>query len=154
MDYHVYGLGLRSCSKKFKMDDFLTIGKTIKYIEEEKSLGYIYQLIDLHTHMHSFLLVEEYHETIKQLSKNKCWACQEGLATNNSMHDCKQDFNLIIEYFFDEATFFVNIEIRKRDFRFPGVENIEDAVWHLFCCSFIYIIKQQLYNRNFNLINV
>jgi hypothetical protein len=32
----------------------------------------------LHTHMHSLLLVEEYHETIKQLSKNKCWACQKG----------------------------------------------------------------------------
>jgi len=154
MDYHDYGLGLRSYSKKFKMDDFLTIGKTIEYLEEEKSLGYIYQLIDLHTHMHSLLLVEEYHETIKQLSKNKCWACQEGLASHNSMHDCEQDFNLIIEYFFDEATFFVNIEIRKRAFRFPGVENIEDAVWHLFGCSFIYIIKQQLYNRNFNLINV
>ncbi len=26
MDYHDYGLGLRSYSKKFKMDDFLTIG--------------------------------------------------------------------------------------------------------------------------------
>jgi hypothetical protein len=25
MDYHDYGLGLRSYSKKFKMDDFLTI---------------------------------------------------------------------------------------------------------------------------------
>ena len=70
------------------------------------------------------------------------------------MHECEQDFNLMIEYFNDEATFFVNIEIRKRDFRFPGVENIEDAVWHLFGCSLIYIIKQQLYNRNFNLINV
>jgi hypothetical protein len=78
MDYHDYGLGLRSYPKKFKMDDFLTIGKTIEYLEEEKSLGYIYQLIDLHTHMHSLLLVEEYHETIKQLGKNKCWACQEG----------------------------------------------------------------------------
>ena len=154
MDYHDYGLGLRSYSKKFKMDDFLTIGKTIEYLEEEKSLGYIYQLLDLLTHMHSLLLVEEYHETIKQLSKNKCWACQEGLASNNSMHDCEQDFNLIIEFFFDEATFFVNIEIRKRVFRFPGEENIKDAVWHLFGCSFIYIIKQQLYNRNFNLINV
>ena len=87
--------------------------------------------------MHSLLLVEEYHETIKQLSKNKCWACQEGLASNNSMHDCWQDFNLIIEFFFDEATFFVNIEIRKHAFRFPGVGNIEDAVWHLFGCSFI-----------------
>ncbi len=136
------------------MDDFLTIGKTIEYLEEEKSLSYIYQLLDLLTHMHSLLLVEEYHETIKQLSKNKCWACQEGLASINSMHDCEQDFNVIIEYFFDEATFFVNNEIRKRAFRFPGVENIEDAVWHLFGCSFIYIIKQQLYNRNFNLINV
>ena len=83
MDYHDYGLGLRSYSKKFKMDDFLTIGKTIEYLEEEKSLGYIYQLLDLLTHMHSLLLVEEYHETIKQLSKNKCWACQEGLASNN-----------------------------------------------------------------------
>jgi hypothetical protein len=41
------------------------------------------------------------------------------------MHDCEQDFNLIIEYFFDEATFFVNFEIRKRDFRFPGVENMQ-----------------------------
>jgi hypothetical protein len=67
--------------------------------------------------MHILLLVEEYHETIKQLSKNKCWACQEGLASNNSMHDCEQDLNLIIEYFFDEATFFVNIEMRKRDFQ-------------------------------------
>ncbi len=53
MDYHDYGLGLRSYSKKFKMDDFLTIGKTSEYLEEEKSLGYIYQLNDLHTHMHS-----------------------------------------------------------------------------------------------------
>ena len=78
MDYHDYGLGLRSYSKKFKMDDFLTIGKTIEYLEEEKSLGYTYQLIDLHTHMHSLLLVEEYHETIEQLSKNNCWTCQEG----------------------------------------------------------------------------
>jgi hypothetical protein len=32
------------------MDDFLTIGKTIEYLEEENSLGYIYQLIDLHTY--------------------------------------------------------------------------------------------------------
>jgi hypothetical protein len=46
------------------MDDFLTICKTIEYLEEEKSLGYIYQLIDLHTHMRSLLLNEEYHETI------------------------------------------------------------------------------------------
>jgi hypothetical protein len=140
--------------KNLKWMIFLTIGKTIEYLEEEKSLGYIYQLLDLLTHMHSLLLVLEYHETIKQLSKNKCWACQEGLASNNSMHDCEQYFNLMIEFFFDEATFFVNIEICKRAFRFPGVENIEYAVWHLFGCSFIYIIKQQLYNRNFNLINV
>jgi hypothetical protein len=63
MDNHDYGLGLRSSSLKFKMDDFLTIGKTFEYLEEEKSLVYIYQLIDLHTHMHSLLLVEEYHET-------------------------------------------------------------------------------------------
>jgi hypothetical protein len=35
MDYHDYGLGLRSYSKKFKMDDFLTIGKTIEYLEEK-----------------------------------------------------------------------------------------------------------------------
>jgi hypothetical protein len=60
---------------------------------------------------------------------------------------------MIIEYFIDEATFFVSIEIRKHAFRFPGVENKEDAVWHLFGCSFIYIIKQQLKNRNFNLMN-
>jgi hypothetical protein len=53
MDYHDYGLGLRSFSKKFKMDDFLTIGKTIEYLEEEKSLGYIYQLLDLLTLIHS-----------------------------------------------------------------------------------------------------
>ncbi len=52
-----YGLGLKSCSKKFKKDDFLTIGKTIEYLEVEKSLGYIYQLLDLLTHMHSLLLV-------------------------------------------------------------------------------------------------
>jgi hypothetical protein len=88
MDYHDYGRDLRSFSKKFKMDDFLTIGKTIEYLEEEKSSGCIYQLIDLHTNMHSLLLVEEYHETFKQLSKNKFWACQEGLASNSSMHDC------------------------------------------------------------------
>jgi hypothetical protein len=104
------------------MDDFLTLGKTIEYLEKEKSLGYTYQLIDLHTLMHSLLLVEKYHETIKQLSKNKCWACQVGLASNNSMHDDEQDFNLIIEYFFDEAPLFVNIEIRNLDFHFPGVE--------------------------------
>jgi hypothetical protein len=96
MDFHDYGLGLRSYSKKFKMDDFLTIGKTIEYLEEEKSLGNIYHLFDLHTHMHSLLLVEEYPETIKQLSKNKCCACQEGLACNNTMHDCEQNLNLII----------------------------------------------------------
>jgi hypothetical protein len=96
MDYHDYGLGLRSYSKIFKMDDFLTIGKTIEYLEEEKSLGNIYHLFDLHTQMHSLLLVEEYHETIKQLSKIKCWACQEGLASNNTMHDCEQNLNLII----------------------------------------------------------
>jgi hypothetical protein len=78
--------------------------------------------------MHSLLLVEEYHETIKQLSKYKSWACQEDLASNNSTQDCEQDFNLIIEYCFDEATFFDNIDSRKRDFYFPGVENIEDAV--------------------------
>jgi hypothetical protein len=53
MDFHDYGLSLRRYSKKFKMDDFLTIGKSIEYLEEEKSLGYIYQLIDLHTNMHS-----------------------------------------------------------------------------------------------------
>jgi hypothetical protein len=35
MDYHDYGLGLRSYSKKFKLDDFLTIGKTIEYLEEK-----------------------------------------------------------------------------------------------------------------------
>jgi uncharacterized membrane protein len=70
------------------------------------------------------------------------------------MHDCEQDLNLIIEYFFDEATVFVKIDIRKRDFRFPGVENKKVSVWHWFGCSFIYIIKQQIYNRNFNLINV
>jgi hypothetical protein len=91
--------------KKFKMDDFLTIAKTIEYLEEENSLGYIYQLIDLHTHMHSLLLVEEYHETIKQLSKNKCWTCQGRFASNNSMHDCEQDLNHIIEYFFDDVIF-------------------------------------------------
>jgi hypothetical protein len=97
------------------MDDFLLIGKTIEYLEKEKS-GYVYQLIDLYTLMNSFLLVDEFHETIKQLNKNKCWTCKEGLAGNNSMHDCEQDLNMIIEYFFDEATFFVNSEIRKRDF--------------------------------------
>jgi hypothetical protein len=64
MDYHDYGMGLRSYSKKFKMDDFLSKGKTIEYLDEEKSLGYIYQLIDLYTHMHSLLLVQENHETI------------------------------------------------------------------------------------------
>jgi hypothetical protein len=43
------------------MDDFLTIGKSIEYLEEEKSLGYLYQLLDLigFTHMHRLLLVEE-----------------------------------------------------------------------------------------------
>ena len=147
-DCHDYGLGLKSYCKKFKMDNFLTIGKTIIYLESEKS-SYIYQLIDLHTLIHSLLLVEEYYETINQLNKNKCWGCQEGLAGNNSMHDCEQDSYTIIEYFFDEATYFVNIEILKRDFRFPGVENIQDTVWHLFGCSFIYIIKQKLNNRNY-----
>ncbi len=37
MDCHDNCLGLRSYSKKFKMDDFLSIGKTIEYLEEEKS---------------------------------------------------------------------------------------------------------------------
>jgi hypothetical protein len=60
---------------------------------------------------------------------NNCWPCQEGLTSNNSMHDCEHDFNLIIEYFFDEVTFFVNIAISKRDFRFPGVENKEDTAF-------------------------
>jgi hypothetical protein len=114
--------------KNLKWMIFFTIGKTIEYLEEEKSLGYIYQLLDLLTHMHSLLLVEEYHETIKQLARINVGLVRRVLACNNSMHDCEQDFNLIIEYFFDEATFFVNIEIRKRAFRFPGVENIEDAV--------------------------
>jgi hypothetical protein len=61
------------------------------------------------------------------------------------MHVCEQDFNKIIEYYFDEAMFFVNIEIRKRDFHFPGVENIEDVVCPLFDCSFINIIKRQFF---------
>ncbi len=61
--------------------------------------------------------------------------------------------HMIIEYFFDEAMFFVNSEIRKQDFNFPGVENIQDAVWHLFGRSFIYIIKQELYNRTYKRIN-
>lgn len=152
MEYFDYGLGLRSYHKKFRTEDFLLIGKTIEYLETEKS-GYIYQLIDLYTLMHSLLLVDEYHEIIKQLNKNNCWACQEGLAGNSSMHDCEEDFHMIIEYFFDEATFFVNSEIRKQDFNFPGVENIQDAVWHLFGRSFIYIIKQELYNRTYNRIN-
>ncbi len=69
------------------------------------------------------------------------------------MHDCEEDFHMIIEYFFDEATFFVNSQIRKQDFNFPGVENIQDAVWYLFGRSFIYIIKQELYNRTYNRIN-
>ncbi len=68
--------------------------------------------------MHSLLLGDEYHEIIKQLNKNKCWACHEGLSGNSSMHDCEEDFHMIIEYFFDEATFFVNSEIRKQDFNF------------------------------------
>jgi hypothetical protein len=47
--------------------------------------------------MHSLLSVDEYY--IKQLIKKKCWACQEGLAGTNSMHDCEQDFNMIFDYF-------------------------------------------------------
>jgi hypothetical protein len=77
MEYFDYGL--RSYHKKFRTEDFLRIGKTIEYLEKEKS-GYIYQLIDLYTLVHSLLLVDEYHEIIKQLNKNNCWACQEGLA--------------------------------------------------------------------------
>ncbi len=58
------------------MDDFLLISKTIEFLEEDKS-GYIYQLIDLYSLMHSLLLEDEYHEISKQLNENKCWACQE-----------------------------------------------------------------------------
>jgi hypothetical protein len=94
----------------------------------------------------SLLLIDEYQKIIKQLNKNNCWACQEGLAGNSSMHDCEEDFHMIIEYFFDEATFFVNSKIRIQDFNFPGVENIQDAVWHLFGRSFLYIIKQVYYS--------
>jgi hypothetical protein len=103
--------------------------------------------------MQSLLLVDEYHEIIKQLNKNNFWAFQEGLAGNSLTHDCEEDFHMIIEYFFDEATFFVNGEIRKQDFNFSGVENIQDVVWHLFGRSFIYIIKQELNNRTYNRIN-
>ncbi len=80
-------------------------------MEKEKSCQ-IYQLIDLYTLMHSSLLVDEYHGIIKQLNKNNCWACQEGLAGNSSMHDCEEDIHMIIEYFFDEAPFFVISQIR------------------------------------------
>jgi len=47
------------------------------------------------------------------------------------MHDCEQEFYIQVECHFDEAMFLVNDEIRKRDTYFPGVEMLEEAVWHL-----------------------
>jgi hypothetical protein len=47
------------------------------------------------------------------------------------MHDCEQEFYIHVECHFDEAMFLVNDEIRKRDTYFPGVEMLEEAVWHI-----------------------
>jgi hypothetical protein len=79
MEYFDYVLGLRSYHKKFRTMDFLLIGKTIEY---------------LYTLMHSLLLVDEYHEIIKKLNKNNCWACQEGLA----IYDFEEDFHMKLRF--------------------------------------------------------
>ncbi len=100
--------------------------------------------------MQRLLIIGKYHQAIALLNKYKCWACEEGLPQGYSMHDCEQEFYIQVECHFDEALFLVNDEIRKRDTYFPGVEMLEEAVWHLLGISFIYIIKQRLYMRTIN----
>ena len=92
-------------------------------------------------------IVKKYEETIRQLNKNKCWACEECLP-GTSIHDCQQDFFMQVEYFFEEATYLVSEEILKTDPEFPGLTNVQDAIWKLLGFSFMFIIKEALYRLN------
>ena len=150
MDEHSR-LGIKTYYRKVRFDFYSPLTKAIQYLEKAKAYSLNkFHLGDLYSLMQRLLIIGKYHKAITLLNKYKCWACEEGLPQGYSMHDCEQEFYIQVECHFDEALFLVNDEIRKRDTYFPGVEMLEEAVWHLLGISFIYIIKQRLYMRTIN----
>jgi len=155
MDEHSH-LGTKNIKnnyQKVRFDFYSPLTKAVQYLEKARVLRMPkFHICDLSSLMQRLLIVGKYHQTIALLTKYRCWACEEGLPQGYGMHDCEQEFHIQVEHHFDEATFLVNQKIRDTkyfglDSDFPGVEMLEEGVWHLLGISFIYIIKQQLFMR-------